>query len=164
MPNVRLRINFGAPNDTNIVRSDGFALDSVWIGNRTKLVLIENFTNVSTLSSAITNANNAIQTMRTLRPLDVAIVNYHTSFPASDPYSVFNTSDPGSRVLTYGIPSVPHSVMDGNYYNGNVYSGGTSASRIDVEDIDARSLKEGQLDISLNTPPCRLQCSSLASA
>jgi hypothetical protein len=147
-PNVRIRIAFGSGLDS-LGLADGFALDSVHVGNKTKLVLLEHFTN-----NNVTAANDAIQyidLIRERRPKDVAVITNHTSFPSADPYSAFNFSDPGSRVLYYGVPSVPRTVLDGNYYNNNIYTAGTADTRLDTIDIDTRSLGTAIFDLSINS-------------
>lgn len=148
-PNVKFRINFGAPNDTNIARSDGFAIDSVWIGERSHVVLLEHFTN-TTGGVTAQNANAAIDNIRSLRRNDVAVVQYHTSFPGTEPFASYNFSDPGSRVLYYGVNAIPRTIMDGISYNGNVYSGGTPEQRLDIADIDYQALRRSNFDISMN--------------
>ncbi|HSZ24985.1 MAG TPA: PKD domain-containing protein, partial [Cytophagaceae bacterium] len=151
---VRFRVTFGAPSDSTIARSEGIALDSVWVGNRNKVVMMEHFTNNTANGSttpAIAVANDTINTIRDTRSNDVAAVYYHTSFPAQDPFNAFYPQGPSSRVLYYGISSAPWTILDGNFYNGNIYSGGTPTSKIGVNDIDARSLETAIFNLSMTT-------------
>lgn len=148
---VRFRIVFGSHNANDALNQrDGIALDSIWIGNRSKVVMVEHFTNATAGVSAI-NANTAIDNMLLARPKDMAVVAFHTSTPSPDPYSIFNFNDPGARALYYGLADVPKSVVDGTYYNGSTYSGGTAQTRLDVADIDARALETARFNIDLNS-------------
>jgi hypothetical protein len=151
---VRFKITFGAPSDPAIARSEGIAIDSIWIGNKNKVVMMEHFTNNASDGSttpAITNANNSMNTVRDTRKKDVAAVYYHTSFPAVDLFNSYFPAGPSSRVLYYGVTSSPRTVLDGTYYNGNIYSGSTPDARIDVNDVDARSLETAIFDLAMTT-------------
>ena len=44
---------------------------------------------------------------------DVIKLNYHTSFPGSDPFNQNNPADPSSRALYYEVAKTPSSVLDG---------------------------------------------------
>ncbi len=152
---VRFRLVFGssAVNDP-LNQKDGIAFDSVWIGNRTKMILMEHFTNSSSsVSAQTTPANAAVDAMRAARPADVALLSYHTSFPSIDPFSLVDGVDPGvsSRVLYYGVSNVPRTVVDGTYYNGNTYSGGTPETRLDVDDIDSKALETARFKVDINS-------------
>ncbi len=151
---VRFKITFGAPSDSTIARSEGIAIDSVWIGNKNKVVLLEHFTNNVTggaTTPAISIGNNSMNGIRNLRSKDLAAVYYHTSFPASDPFNQFYSEGPSSRVLYYGVTGAPRSVLDGSYYNGSIYTGGTADSRIDITDVDARSLETAIYKLDMTT-------------
>jgi hypothetical protein len=40
-------------------------------------------------------------------------LQYHTSFPGSDPFNQYNPTVPGARVFYYGLADVPYTVLDG---------------------------------------------------
>ena len=148
---VRFRLFFAASTDNSGI-TEGIALDSVWIGNRQKVVLMEHFTNNSSsniTTAPITAGNNAMNTVRDTRKNDVASIYYHTSFPVQDPFNTAYPAGPSSRVLYYGVSSAPRTVLDGNYYNGSVYTVGTADSRVDVKDVDARSLETALFKIDM---------------
>jgi hypothetical protein len=136
---VRLRIGFGSGQDT-LTLKDGFAIDSIWVGNRDKVLLVENFTNSSTV--AVIGSDAKMNTLVNSRPNDLVAVHYHTGFPGSDPMNLRNQADPSSRVLHYGVPKIPYVVFDGNYNYGDTLR--------DVN-VDRRSLDPALFKINMNT-------------
>jgi len=152
---IRFRIVFGSPGDSTIARSEGIAIDSVWIGNKNKVLLMEHFTNYNTSSGTTTPsviaAENVTNIIRDTRAADVATLYYHTSFPSTDAFNNYYPEGPSSRVLYHGVSSAPRTVLDGNYYNGNVYSGGTSEARLELKDVDARTLETAIFNLDLTT-------------
>lgn len=147
---VRFRINFAAVANVTAPRFAGIGIDSVWIGNRNKMVLLEHFTTQLELKYCVPS-NVYMDNIRNKRPKDVSSLYYHTNFPSADLYNQFSDADVSSRVLYYGTDVVPETHLDGNYYTGSVYSGGTSQSRIDTAKVDARSLVNARFKIDLTT-------------
>jgi PKD repeat protein len=143
---VRFRIAFGSSSDTLNLR-DGFAIDSVWIGNKTKVVLLEHFTNYTSAQCA--TANTKVNDISNVRPNSVFQIHYHTSFPGPDPMNLRNTADPSARVLYYGVAQSPHTVLDGNHYSGSTYGPGPSG--LDTTDVDARLLDDAKFNLKLTT-------------
>jgi hypothetical protein len=143
-PTVRLRIAFGSSSNT-LNLTDGFALDSVWIGNKNKLVLLEHFTsyNSTTCAAADTKVDNIINA----RSNSAFSIQYHTSFPALDPMNQRNTPDPSARVIYYGISQAPYTVLDGNFWNGNTYGPGAA---LDTTDVDTRTLDVARFNVSMS--------------
>lgn len=138
-PSVRFRLAFGSPNLTEGL-SDGFAFDSVWIGDRDKVMLLEQFTN--TTASVAKNKAAEMITLLNSRAEDVVPIFYHTPFGGPDPFYTRNQGQNGARILRYGIASAPFSVLDGNYYYGN---------NLTPAQIDRRSLSPAKLKIDLNS-------------
>jgi hypothetical protein len=154
---LRFRINFESVTDVGATRYAGIAIDSVWIGNRNKVALLEHFTNNEnggiscfTQETKITcsASNDSVNKIKTLRPLDVAAIHYHTSFPSTDGFNILNPSDPSSRVLYYGVTSSPKTRLDGTNYTS--YGSGAG---LDVTDADAKTLvfAKFKLDLTVNT-------------
>ncbi len=153
---VRLRINFAAVADVNAVRYAGIGIDSIWIGNRTKRVVMEHFTNTLDASQTkgipIVNGEKAVNVIRDNRKKDVSAIYYHCSFPdASDRYNVFYPAGPSSRVLYYGVSNVPRTVLDGKFYNGSDYTNTNASLRLDTNDIDARALVPAIFKMDMST-------------
>lgn len=81
-------------------------------------VLIEQFTN----SGCPPCANNTpvVASYVNSNPNDFLMLSYHTSFPYQDSMYYENAIQSIHRVTFYSIPSVPYSVVDGNYFWGNL--------------------------------------------
>jgi hypothetical protein len=136
---VRFRLAFGSGQDT-LNLTDGFALDSIWVGNRDKVLLVENFTNSST--TTVIASDNKMNTLVSNRPNDLVAIHYHAGFPGSDPMNLRNQADPSARVLHYGVPKIPYVVFDGNYNYGDTLR--------DVN-VDKRSLDPALFKIKMAT-------------
>ena len=93
-------------------RSEGFTFDNVFIGERSRNVLIENFTNSSTdtqnFNDNFINFGNGSEVVK---------VQYHTPFPGQDPINDLNIAMNNSRTSFYGITSAPTLRVDGNVAN-----------------------------------------------
>ncbi len=81
-------------------------------------VLIEQFTN----SGCPPCAGNTpvVASYINTHPNDFLMLSYHTSFPYQDSMYYENAIQSNHRVTFYSIPSVPYSVVDGNYFLGNL--------------------------------------------
>jgi len=139
--NIRFRISFAGT--TNV--TDGFAFDNVWVGDRTRLILAEHFTNNSSPNTIVENntLNNLIASnLLNNEPKDIVELQYHTAFPGPDQMNARNIPDAGARALYYGVTQVPYSSLDGSYYNGNTLG-------ITQQMIDTRALYDPEFDITL---------------
>jgi hypothetical protein len=140
--NIRFRISFAASTDTT---TDGFAFDNVWIGDRTRLILAEHFTNNSSLNTVYENDTlNKLIAANLLNnePKDIIKLEYHTAFPGTDQINVRNIPDAGARSLYYGVTQIPYTSVDGSYFNGNTL-------RINQNMIDTRSLYDPAFEVLL---------------
>jgi len=138
---VRFRIVFGSDAAAT---DEGFGFDNIWLGERKRIVLLENFVNASDDQSAeITE--DVINPIITNNPLDVIAVNYHTSFPGLDDLNTFYASGPSARTLYYGISKVPYSVMDG----GQRQYSYSFTDNFSEKDLKARMLIEPKFTILL---------------
>ena len=107
-PQVVFRIAFASINP----RRDGFAFDNIFIGERTRTVLLENFTNSS--AAANTKAHNDIfRAFADDNAREVTKVEYHTAFPGNDPINEMNTAINSSRAAFYGLSSPGTFAVDG---------------------------------------------------
>ncbi len=120
---VRFRVAFAS---AGAVQADGFAIDNFWIGSRTKSVLLENFVNTQSIASNNAQSNTLDNFILNNRD-DVVGINYHTSSPANDIFNAANPSDPSTRVLFYGVETVPRSALDGEMVVGNSTSIGLNS-------------------------------------
>lgn len=98
---------------------EGFAVDNFRVGERTRIVLIENFTNLGN-TLAINGANVELRESDSLRSYfptvgtDVIKLNYHVSFPNLDPFNDDYPASPSARALYYNINETPLARMDGS--------------------------------------------------
>jgi hypothetical protein len=80
-------------------------------------VLIEQFTNSGCPPCAATTPGIALYVNANLN--SVLMLSYHTYFPYSDSMYYENSFQSDNRSSFYHVTSVPYSIVDGNYFNGN---------------------------------------------
>lgn len=112
---IRLRLAFATSG--NVV-SDGFAIDNIVIGSRSKKSLVENFANANSLASNTAQLQTLDRFFVTNKD-DIIGINYHTGFPNPDVFNTFNPSDPSTRVLYYGVESIPRAAVNGELVSGS---------------------------------------------
>ena len=135
---VRLRIAFSSVSQNG----EGFAFDDIWIGERTRGVLVEHFTNSDDFNSF--NSNPGLNDIINANPLDVMDIQYHTNFPGADPMNDDNPADPSARSLYYGISDLPYTIQDGNDFKNSTFLY-TQAT------LDLRKLRDPVFSIDLST-------------
>ena len=106
---VRLRLVYGT--DGTEGQNFGLAVDNVRITERSRVVLLEHFTNAVHNKSIA--ANETVRSLAAEKPGDIVFISYHTDFPSADPFNTPNKADPAARLFYYGISSIPYSVLDG---------------------------------------------------
>ncbi len=114
--NVVFRFGLGSiPAAKN---TGGFAFDNVFMGNRTRTVLIEHFSSMAGSPDNKTE-NQAIRDLAN-QPTgaELVVINYHTSADGPDYFNQINPAEPDARALYYGIDATPRAVIDGSQ-NGN---------------------------------------------
>ena len=151
---VRLRIAF-ASNDANQSGNtyDGFAFDNVFVGEKSRNVLVEHFTNSNSKGSLIgdTQVNKLYQDQITFRGTsDFYDIQYHISSPTSDPLNTDNPTDPASRSLYMGVSQPPSTIMDG-ILDGVKFKG--DYTDFNMVEFDRRALTDPQFDLRLDTIP-----------
>lgn len=115
---------------------DGFAIDNFRIGNRTRIVLVENFRNLANTTTETRNPQGVVNIEKAetdffndpangFLPVNgdtsVIRINYHVGFPGLDPLNKDNEQDPGARALYYNISQTPRARMDGEQPDGATY-------------------------------------------
>ncbi|MBN2762207.1 MAG: PKD domain-containing protein, partial [Bacteroidales bacterium] len=106
---VQFRMAYGS--DGTAIGTNGLSFDNFRIGERSKIVMIEHFTNAG--DSISMTADSDLDMIANNNPLDIIDIQYHTSFPGADPFNEQNKVDPGTRVLYYQLSSVPVSILNG---------------------------------------------------
>ncbi len=144
---VKLRFAYGS-NGTS-VENEGLAFDDIWIGERTRNVLLEHFTNSSDNDSRVATA--LVNKITENKNTDVVNIQYHTNFPGSDPFYTSNPGDASARILFYGLTRVPYTFVDGgNRINfANLFD--NDMVKIDSNDVARRSLIRPRFNISIKT-------------
>jgi hypothetical protein len=97
---------------------NGFAIDNVRIGNRTRTILLENFTTINGGSQTV---NNSIKTENTYINnfnssgvgTKLIKVNYHVGTNGIDQFNLDDPDDQGARALYYNVKNVPYNFLDG---------------------------------------------------
>ncbi len=107
---IRFRFAFSSNSDNPVNNWDGFAIDSVFIGERNRRVLIENFTATENIPISEYTATENIANVITN---ETVLLQYFPSFSTDSKLSKDNTADPGARALLYGISTLPRSTVDG---------------------------------------------------
>jgi len=106
---VQFRLAYGS--DGTAIGTHGLAFDNMWIGERSKMTLIEHFTNTS--DEASRSADSQLDALANSNPLDIIDIQYHTSFPGTDPFNQLNQVDPRTRASLYQVSEVPVSILNG---------------------------------------------------
>ena len=145
--NVKFRIAYGS--DGTSVDNEGIAFDDILIGERTRNVLLEHFTNTSDDDSRIATA--LVNTITENKREDVINIQYHTNFPGPDPFYESNPGDVSARVLFYGLIRVPYTFIDGGTRKEYANLFDNDLVKIDSNDVSRRSLINPRFEISLNT-------------
>lgn len=148
---VKFRIAYGS--DGTAKDNDGIAFDDIWIGERTRGVLLEHFTNANALSPASKTADSLVNKITAGRNEDIINIQYHTNFPGADPFYNDNPGDASARFLFYGLSRAPLTMTDGgsdplNFATVNNYQ---PLVELDTLNIIRRSLINPAFEIVLNT-------------
>jgi hypothetical protein len=153
---VRIRFALSSDNTTPSNDSyDGFAIDNVFIGDKSRNVLIENFTN-SGNSPAVKDYLNyrfvKEDTSRNGDP-DFRVIQYHLNYPDPDPLYEDNPFDQDARNFYYGFGETPAVVMDGRrgVYQGTNFTGLNPFAEITRVTIDRRALEDPEFEIVIDT-------------
>jgi hypothetical protein len=170
---VVFRIAFGSNSD-NLPDSvlNGFAFDDIYIGEKKRTVLVEQFVNSndgrSNLARGYLDNLFTAQTTSGLKSKpDFISIQYHIAKGGFDQLNDDNPTDPNSRAFIYNLDQPPVTVMDGilgpSPYNGannlvSIFNG--DHALINAIEVDRRSLDDPKFDIgvtvdmtqSANTP------------
>jgi hypothetical protein len=148
---VRIRIAFasnGPAAGTTVY--DGFGFDNVMVGEKTRQVLVEHFTNANLAVQGVVAADQFIEDRYNEQisihnnKTDFIDIQYHVRFPQPDIFDVQATGDASSRASFYQIQIAPYSVMDGNQ-KGKFAAG--DYSQLSLYEIDRRALRDPQVSI-----------------
>ncbi len=152
---VRFRIAM-ASNDGNPSGEtfDGFAFDNVFVGEKTRNVIVEQFTNNQASNIYLDSLLALERSNRTYDSTDFRIIQYHLNFPAPDPMYDDNPEQQDARNFSYGNTQAPFSVMDGRLGTfDRLYTGlGTNVrAEINPVTIDRRALSDSEFSLKLDS-------------
>jgi hypothetical protein len=154
------KIAFGSNNDNLPGKVlNGFAFDDIYIGEKTKTVLVEQFLNYTVdpqsdfAGESMNNKYDAQIATDITGPgkleTDFFKVEYHVAVAgAQEDLNLANKVDPFSRAFLYGISSPPITIMDGIRDNG-IFNG--DHANIDAEELDRRALEDPKFMIDIDT-------------
>ncbi len=137
---------FYATDGASVIDNQGFAVDNIYIGERTKRGLIEHFTNSADPASAA--ADSEVNTFSSNNVLDVTNLNYHMHYPGEDPMNANNPSPASARSFYYGVTTVPFAVMDGGVESEYVYD--FFPSKPNINQLKRLTLESPDFNMDLN--------------
>lgn len=162
--NFCIRIAFGSDgNNPAATNLSGFAFDNIWVGERTRNVLFEHFTNIQTHDTGndITNGPgpydqevydrllNFDYDNAYYNPYDVVLAQYHIEFPSPDEIHALNTADPSARTLFYGISDPGRAKLNGSNFDG--VDGLSVSNQFTQFDLDTAMLKDPLFEIEISS-------------
>jgi len=115
---ARVVFRFALASVKDPVALEGFAIDNVRIGNRTRTILLETFTSTdgqnAERNSVIKQENDYLRGFN-VDGIGTTLVNlkYHIGFTGNDPFNKDNPAAPSSRALYYNITEIPAARLDG---------------------------------------------------
>jgi len=146
VPNVTFRIALGS-NGREGIGNQGFAFDNVSITQRTKMTVIEHFTNSSDAASM--NADDIIDSFVKENSGDVIDIQYHMNIPGYDPMNENSPLSSSVRSFNYGIPSVPYAVLNGGVVEEDRFDFSELKSTLEIDQVMQLSLQKPVFDVDL---------------
>ncbi len=146
LSNVTLRIAF-ASNGREGMDNQGFAFDNISIGRRTKMTVVEHFTNSSDASSR--SADDIVDSFAQENSRDVIDIQYHTNTPGYDPMNENSPLSSSVRSFNYGIPTVPYAVLNGGVGEDDRFDFSELKSTFEMGQVMQSSLRRPVFDVDL---------------
>ena len=106
---VKFRVIYGSAGAYS--DHDGIAFDDIFIGERSRHVLVEHFTSYN--SSESMNYKALVDTIAEHKEGDVINIQYHTNLSGIDSLYVINPGEINARIMFYGLTRVPYTFVDG---------------------------------------------------
>ena len=138
-PALRFRIAFASIGGT--IDKSGIGIDNVIISERSRISLIEHFTNSSDIDAPI--SDDTVTNLIGRHSNDVFGIYYHTNIPGFDPMNNDNPADPSARLFYNNISKIPRTVLDGIVFNGQ-------STALTDNIITLRTLQDPLLNLELN--------------
>jgi len=138
---VVFRIAFSS---TTTGTREGFAFDNVFIGERNRNVLVENFTNAAAPDAA--THNQTFNAFPAGGSSEIIKIQFHTNFPGADPQNQLLPAINNARTAFYGITTAPTLRIDG------LFNPVGAATQWAEALYDNRVLEPSPLKITINPP------------
>ena len=146
-PDITLRLAI-ATSGTQGIGNEGFALDNFSIAERSKVTILEYFTNTSDSKSL--RADQIVDSIMIANSRDVIDLQYHMDYPGEDPMNENNPLPASTRSFYYGVPQVPYAVLNGGIVNDYWYDFSSDETILDQGHIKLVTLEIPEFDIDLS--------------
>ncbi len=144
--NVDLRIVISS-NGQQELGNQGLAVNTLQIAERSKLSLLEYFTNFSDATARM--ADDIVDAVVHSHSKDVIDLQYHVAYPGIDMMNLNNPDPPSTRSFNYGVPGVPYLVLDGGISSGHRYNFSGMEGNSVGDDLRLLTLEKPAFDIDL---------------
>jgi hypothetical protein len=139
-PHVTFRVAI-ATNGKEELGNQGFAFDKVKIAERSKIAVLEYFTDFYDDSSSV--ADEIIDAIGEQFSKDVIDLQYHMDYSGTDPMNANNPDPSATRSFNYTITQVPFTVLDG---------GTEPAYRYSLSELKATKMENNLRLLTLEVP------------
>lgn len=136
-----------ATNGAQGIGNQGFAFDNLMISEKTKLAVLEHFTNSSDENSF--HADIQVDSYASNNRSEVVDIQYHTAYPGEDPMNQNNPGMVTTRAGNLGVGLVPYAVLDGGASEIYRYDFSSDEESPGSEELDLLSLSIPSFEIDL---------------
>jgi len=143
---VALRIAL-ASSGSQAIGNQGFAFDNVRISEKTKLSVLEYFTNSS--DPTCKTADVVVDAYFAEHGADVIDLQYHAAYPGSDPMNTNNPKPASNRAGNLLIGQVPYAVLDGGVGDLYRYDFSSGDNVPGAEELKMKALESPLFNIDL---------------
>lgn len=144
---VQFRITYGS--DSRVRNTNGIAFDDFSIVDRTRMSLIEHFTNSSDTDTEIADA--LLDTFTNKNLAHVINIQYHTSSPAGDPFYADNPQVTNLRQFYYGLSAVPYAILNGGTSASQRFDYVESSKPLNTNNVIIESLDDSKFEINMDS-------------
>ena len=143
--NLRFRLAFASSPNSVVSNLEGFAFDNFYIGNRTRSVLLEHFTNQNFSGMSQIETDLYAMVYSNLYGRDVNLLQYHTEYNSLDYLHQQSIAESNSRVLFYGINNSDQLRINGQ----DLISRTSDLLSTSAETLDMQMLQDAKFKIKL---------------